>query len=160
MFIADILMKFLFFLVAVNPPCTVKFYQTGSIVLMNILLSAVLFVFSILVWSSVISGWWFGCHFLCSHILGFESSQLTNSYFSRTGWPWPTNQYIVIIVIAAKISTIHGMSVGILTEWAKQRGLSLEPCRRPASPCRRPLGWSVLGFLMGWHRTGDSPKLT
>ena len=32
------------------------------------------------------SGWWFGCHFLFSHILGISSSQLTNSYFSE-GWP-------------------------------------------------------------------------
>ena len=34
----------------------------------------------------VITGWWFGCHFLFSHILGMSSSQLTNSYFSE-GWP-------------------------------------------------------------------------
>ena len=33
-----------------------------------------------------ISGWWFGCHLLFSHILGISSSQLTNSYFSE-GWP-------------------------------------------------------------------------
>ena len=32
------------------------------------------------------SGWWFGCHFLFSHLLGMSSSQLTNSYFSE-GWP-------------------------------------------------------------------------
>ena len=32
------------------------------------------------------TGWWFGCHVLCSHILGISSSQLTNSYFSE-GWP-------------------------------------------------------------------------
>ena len=31
-------------------------------------------------------GWWFGCHFLFSHLLGMSSSQLTNSYFSE-GWP-------------------------------------------------------------------------
>ena len=31
-------------------------------------------------------GWWFGCHFWFSHILGISSSQLTNSYFSE-GWP-------------------------------------------------------------------------
>ena len=33
-----------------------------------------------------LSGWWFGCHVLFSHILGMSSSQLTNSYFSE-GWP-------------------------------------------------------------------------
>ena len=32
------------------------------------------------------SGWWFGCHFLFSHILEISSSQLTNSCFSE-GWP-------------------------------------------------------------------------
>ena len=32
------------------------------------------------------AGWWFGCHFLFSHILGISSSQLTNSYISE-GWP-------------------------------------------------------------------------
>ena len=36
--------------------------------------------------SLTITGWWFGCHFLFSHILGISSSQLTNSYFSE-GWP-------------------------------------------------------------------------
>ena len=34
---------------------------------------------------SNMTGWWFGCHFLFSHILGISSSQLTNSYFSE-GW--------------------------------------------------------------------------
>ena len=29
------------------------------------------------------TGWWFGCHFLFSHILGISSSQLTDSYFSE-----------------------------------------------------------------------------
>ena len=32
------------------------------------------------------AGWWFGGHFLFSHILGMSSSQFTNSYFSE-GWP-------------------------------------------------------------------------
>ena len=38
----------------------------------------------------VISGWWFGCHFLFSHILGMSSSQLTH-IFQRGG---PTTNQI------------------------------------------------------------------
>ena len=31
------------------------------------------------------TGWWFGCHFLISHILGMSSSQLT--FIFSEGWP-------------------------------------------------------------------------
>ena len=36
------------------------------------------------------SGWWFGCHFLFSHILGISSSQLTFIFFRGVAQP-PTS---------------------------------------------------------------------
>ena len=33
------------------------------------------------------SGWWFGCHFLFSHILGISSSQLTFIFFRGVAQP-------------------------------------------------------------------------
>ena len=44
--------------------------------------------------TSICSGWWFGCHFLFSHILGISSSQLTNSYFSEG---WPNHQPVLVV---------------------------------------------------------------
>ena len=37
--------------------------------------------------SNWISGWWFGCHFLFSHILGISSSQLTVIFFRGVAQP-------------------------------------------------------------------------
>ena len=44
-----------------------------------------------IIWHTYIPGWWFGCHFLFSHILGMSSSQLTiiDKYFSE-GFKPPT----------------------------------------------------------------------
>ena len=36
---------------------------------------------------SSFSGWWFGCHFLFSHILGISSSQLTFIFFRGVAQP-------------------------------------------------------------------------
>ena len=43
-----------------------------------------------------VTGWWFGCHFLFSHILGISSSQLTNIF--QRGGP-TTNQVSIYIYI-------------------------------------------------------------
>ena len=37
--------------------------------------------------SKPVSGWWFGCHFLFSHILGMSSSQLTFIFFRGVAQP-------------------------------------------------------------------------
>ena len=49
-----------------------------------------------------ISGWWFGCHFLFSHILGISSSQLTN-IFQRGG---PTTNQIYIYILHGNIGDL------------------------------------------------------
>ena len=40
------------------------------------------------------SGWWFGCHFLFSHILGMSSSQLTFIFFRGVAQP-PTSHSLL-----------------------------------------------------------------
>ena len=47
-------------------------------------------------YASLLAGWWFGCHFLFSHILGMSSSQSTNSYFSEG---WPNHQPAGIVIL-------------------------------------------------------------
>ena len=42
---------------------------------------------------STITGWWFGCHFLFSHILGISSSQLTFIFFRGVGIQPPTRLF-------------------------------------------------------------------
>ena len=45
------------------------------------------------VYTQHLSGWWFGCHFVFSHILGISSSQLTFIFF--IGFQ-TTNQFICV----------------------------------------------------------------
>ena len=87
------------------------------------------------------TGWWFGCHFSFSHILGISSSQLTNSYFSE-GWLKTTNQ---LWFLQARFNRFS-----LLTK--------LEKCHRIFSTQRgnsstraRPFPTERRGFLVLFH---------
>ena len=60
-----------------------------------------------------LSGWWFGCHFLFSHILWMSSSQLTNSYCSEG---WVSNHQAVMVFSGAtdRFHPTRGKSTGPL----------------------------------------------
>ena len=63
-----------------------------------------------LYWGSHMNaGWWFGTSILFSHILGFSSSQLTNSYFSEgfkpttnQEWKTPSRPQVFVIPLCAR----------------------------------------------------------
>ena len=56
------------------------------------------------------SGWWFGCHFLFSHILGISSSQLTFIFFRGVAQP-PTRIYQTTLMSGRH--QLEGAAVGL-----------------------------------------------
>ena len=59
-----------------------------------------------------ITGWWFGCHFLFSHILGMSSSQLTFIFFRGVQ---TTNQ--ININIKHDVEHLVENDSGLLEQW-------------------------------------------
>ena len=59
------------------------------------------------------AGWWFGCHFLCSHILGISSSQLTFIFFRGVAQPptRPVSDEDADLIVSSDISRQQGVWV-------------------------------------------------
>ena len=97
------------------------------------------------------TGWWFGCHFLFSPILGISSSQLTNSYFSE-GWPWPTNQPNFGSFGFAKF--LKRTTFSLQEPWPVQDGESWRP-RQSCGACVAVSWGAWWGGQILWLRVGD-----
>ena len=108
------------------------------------------------VWSCL-TGWWFGCHLLFSHILGMSSSQLTH-IFQRGGpttnqliiWSFPKSERVTLI--ASKVAwnvrwlrvfrETHGDGWGSPKLWLRNPISPLHEIHN--APLREPYGFLVV----------------
>ena len=82
------------------------------------------------------TGWWFGCHFLFSHILRMSSSQLTDHIFQK-GWPWPTNPN----TIPSEATKVCGHTV-----FFREYFSGFMPVKQPIQP-DSGVNWSLFSLI-------------
>ena len=95
--------------------------------------------------SYIWTGWWFGCHFLFSHILGMSSSQLTFIFFGGVAQP-PTSLGVYV----------YNINVSLLAPWTSRKRGEKSSRHRPSgnytksfndNQRARSNAWGILGSL-------------